>query len=202
MSKNSDRIATTEPERRGARFWLRVAVGVLAVLNGVALFFYLAPPGGSQKELLQQSQAVQSDIMTARTRTARLSNVAAKVTVGNTESSDFEARYFLPKRLAYSVVISEIQRMSKAAAFQERDAFYTEEPIEGTNNLDLLSCTASFDGSYTDLMRFLYEVDHSPMLLILENVQATPQQHAGQITASIRFQAVIEDDSVTGVQTQ
>lgn len=203
MSKNSERIATKpDPERHGARFWLRIAGVVLALLNGVALFFYLAPPGGSKRELMQESEAVRNQILLTRARTARLSNVAAKVTIGNTESGDFEARYFLPKRLAYSAIIAEIQRMSKAAGFQERDAVYTEEPIEGTADLDLMTCTASYEGTYDNLMRFLYQVDHSPMLLMLENLQAAPQQHAGEINASIRFQAVIEEDSVSGGQLQ
>lgn len=203
MPKNSERIiAKPDPERRGARFWLRITGVVLALLNGIALFFYLAPPGGSKRELMEQSQAARNQILLTRARTVRLRNVAAKVTIGNTESGDFEARYFLPKRLAYSAIIAEIQRMSKAAGFQERDAVYTEEPIEGTNDLDLMTCTASYQGTYENLMRFLFQVDHSPMLLMLENLQAAPQQHAGEINASIRFQAVIEEDSTSGGQLQ
>jgi Tfp pilus assembly protein PilO len=201
MSKTSERIASKpDAERRGVRFWLRVTGVLLALLNVVALFLYFAPPGGSKKDLEQQSQAVRNAILLAQARTTRLSNVAAKVTIGNSESGDFEAKYFLPKRLAYSVIIAEIQRMANAAGFQERDAIYTEEPIEGTADLDLMTCTASYQGSYDNLMRFLYQVDHSPMLLMLENLQAAPQQHAGQINTSIRFQAVIQEDSKSGVQ--
>ena len=203
MAKNSERtVIKRDAERRGARFWLRITGVVLALLNGVALFFYLAPPGGSKRELMQESEAVRNQILLTRARTAWLRNVAGKMSIGNTESGDFEARYFLPKRLAYSAIIAEIQRMSKEAGFQERDAVYTEEPIEGSNDLDLMTCTASYQGTYENLMRFLYQVDHSPMLLMLENLQAAPQQHPGEINASIRFQAVIEEDSVSGGQLQ
>jgi Tfp pilus assembly protein PilO len=203
MLKNSDRTAPhRESARGGARFWLRLAGAVLALLNGIALFFYLAPPGGSRKELAAESLSIRNDILSARTRTLRLNNVAAKVTVGNTESGDFQSKYFLPKRLAYSAVISEIQRMAKAAGFQERDAIYAEEPIEGTADLDLLTCTASYEGTYDNLMHFVYEVDHSPMLLMLENLQAAPQQHAGQINTSIRFQAVIQEGPLSGGQSR
>jgi Tfp pilus assembly protein PilO len=196
MSKNFEATAIKlGAGRHGIRFWLRVAAGVLTLFNCVALFFYLAPPGGSKKDLQQQSLAVRNQILLARSRTARLSNVAAKVTVGNTESGEFAAQYFLPKRVAYAQMIAEIQRMAKAAGFQERDAIYTEEPIEGTDDLDLLNCTANYEGTYENLLHFLYEVDHSPMLLMLENLQAAPQQRAGQINTSIRFQAVMKEDA-------
>jgi len=201
MRKSFDRMfAGLEGNRRGARFWLRIAGGLLALLNGIALFFYFAPPGGSRKELEQESLAVRNQILVTRARTARLSNVAAKVTVGNSESGDFEAKYFLPKRLAYAALITEVQRMAKAADFQARDAVYSEEAIEGTADLSLLSCTANYEGTYASLMQFLHEVDHSPMLLMLENLQAAPQQRPGQINTSIRFQAVIRDEAIPGGQ--
>lgn len=201
MPRNFEMFAGNA-ERHTARFWLRVAGLLLAALNGIALFFYLAPPGGSRAELTRQSRAASDDIFIARAKTGRLRNVAAKVTVGNSESTEFEGKYFFPKRLAYATVLAEIQRMAQAAAFQEKDAVYTEEPIEGTSDLSLLNCTASYEGSYDNLMRFLHEVDRSPMLLMLENLQAAPQQRAGEINTSIRFQAVIEEEPVPGGPVQ
>jgi hypothetical protein len=162
--------------------------------NCLALFFYLAPPGGSRRELANESLSVRNQIILARAHTTRLSNVAAKVTVGNTQSGDFELKYFLPKRMAYAAVLTEIQRMARAAGFQERGAVYTEEPIEGTPDLDILNCSANYEGTYEALQRFLYEVDHSQMLLMLENLQAAPQQKGGQINALIRFQAVMQEE--------
>lgn len=203
MPKNFSGIfAVKDGERRGVKFWLRTLGFVLSGLNGIALFFYLVPPGGSRRELTQESLAVQNQILLARGRTNRLGAVAAKVALGNSESGDFETKYFLPKRVAYGAIITEIQRMAAAAGFQERDAVYTEEAIEGTADLDLLNCTANYEGTYDNLMRFLHQVDHSPMLLMLENLQAAPQQRAGQINTSIRFQAVIQDQppSTLGVQ--
>jgi Tfp pilus assembly protein PilO len=202
MPRNSDRnFSKSDAERRGSRFWLRAAAVLLAVANGVALFLYLAPPGGSRRQLSDQSLAVRNQVLQARARAGKLRNVAAKVTVGNSESGDFETKYFLRKRLAYGAVITEIQRMAKAAGLQERDAVYTEEPIEGTADLDLLNCSANYEGNYDNLMRFLFEVDHSPMLLMLENLQAAPQQQKGsQINTSIRFQAIMQEETPPAIQ--
>ena len=102
--------------------------------------------------------------------------------------------FILPKRVAYANVIGEIQRMVRAAGIQEKDAAYSEEPIEGTSDLTLLGSSANYEGSYDSLRRFLYEVDRSPYLIMLESLTANPQQHGSQINTSIKFQAVIKED--------
>jgi len=90
-------------------------------------------------------------------------------------------------------VIEEIQRMAKVSGLQERDAGFSEEPIEGTADLSLLTIKANYEGSYSSLIRFLFESDHSPMLLMLNSLTAAPEKN-GQIVADIRFQAVIRDE--------
>ncbi len=181
--------------QRGPRFWLQTAAASLAILNAAALFLYLDPPGGSRAELTAQSQQLRTSIGAAQRQTTRLKTVSAKVQLGGQQAVDFASRYILPKRLAYETILAEIQRMAQASSLGERDGVWTEEPIEGTDNLSVLTNTVNFEGSYANLMRFLFEVDRSPKLLMLDTLTATPQK-AGQITAQVRFQAVIrEEDS-------
>ena len=193
MPRNFDSLLAGA-SRRGARFWLQVAGLVLSTLNGMALFFYLDPPGGSRRELTRESLLVRNRIASTRVTAGKVRTAAAKVQLGSTEALDFESKYFLPKRVAYATVIAELQKMAKASGLQERDAVYTEEPIEGTSDLSILNSTANYEGSYANLLRFLYQVDQSPMLLVLENLQAAPQQKGGQIATSIHFQAIVEDE--------
>jgi hypothetical protein len=197
MPRNFDRLRVDISMRReGAGFWLRVTGGVLALLNCVALFLYLDPPGGTQRELAQQSLQVRHEIAATRASAVRLKTVAANVQLGNRQSSAFEAIYFLPRRTAYQRVIGELQRMAAASGLQEGDRVYSEEPIEGTADLTLLNIAANnYQGTYDNLMHFLYEVDKSPMLLMLDTLLASPQQAGGRVTASLRFQAVIQEDA-------
>ena len=194
MLRNFDWVARSNGTR-GVRFWLQILAVVLACLNVVALFFYFDPPGGSRRQLSQQDLQIRNQITGTRGKALKLKSVAAKVQLGSAESADLESKYFLPNRVAYATVIAEIQRMAKASNLRERDAVFTEEPVEGSADLSILSSTANYEGTYANLMRFLYEVDHSPMLLILENLQAAPQQANGQIATSIRFQAIMREGS-------
>src|SRR5579875_3454583 len=108
MPRNFEwRAALLSGAQRGPRFWLQAAGISLALLNGIALYFYLDPPGGSRADLMAEGQQVRNEIAVTRSVATRLRNVAENVQVGSKESSDFETKYFLPKRAAYEAVIAE-----------------------------------------------------------------------------------------------
>jgi hypothetical protein len=178
-----------------AQLKLKIGAGVLAALNLIALFLYIFPPGGSRAELEQEIAQLSGQLRASHLATRRVATTAAKVQAGSEQASGFETLYFLDKRRAYVALVEEIQRMAKAADLQVRDGVFTKEPIEGSADLEVLNSTANYEGSYTSLMRFLHEVDHSPMLLMLDALAAAPQQKSGQINTSIRFQAVVRDAS-------
>jgi hypothetical protein len=179
---------------KGPAAWLRFSAVLLALLNAVALFFYFVPPGGSRSDLTVQSMELQQRIAGTHAASLRLRTVASKVQLGNHESSDFESKYFLPKRLAYEAVLAELQRMAAASGMQDRGGAYTEEPIEGTSDLTLLNLTANFEGTYANLMQFLYQVDKSPMLLMLDTLTAAPLQSGHLLNTSLRFQYIFRED--------
>lgn len=178
--------------RRGTRFWLQTAAIVLAVLNAAALYLYIAPPGGSRQELLADQQQIAEQTAAVHAKSLRLKDTANKVQLGSSQSSQFETKYFLSQRAAYEDVIAEIQRMGSASGLQEREAAFTEQPIEGAPDLSLLNVVAAFRGTYGNLMHFFLEADHSPMLLMIDAVQAAPREHSAEINTTIRFQAIVQ----------
>jgi hypothetical protein len=172
---------------------LRMAAAVLLLLNGIALFLYLSPPGGTREDLELEGVRVRSQILAAKIQATKMQGLAANVQAGSGQAVAFSDKYFLPKRMAYVAVFEEIQRMAKASGIQERDAGWSEEPIEGTADLTLLNITANYEGTNQNLMKFLYEADRSPMLLILDALTAAPQQRNSQINTAIRFQAIVRE---------
>jgi hypothetical protein len=183
--------------RGTGQFQLRLALIILAVLNLGALYFYFDPPGGSQRDLETQDQQLRNQIHAVNVQDSRIRTMANRVESGSDQISHFESQYFLPQRLAYGEVIEEIQRMAKAAGIQEKDAGFSEEPIEGTADLSLLNIKANYEGPYPSLMHFLYETDKSPMLLMLDSLTASPEQKNGNISADIRFQVVLREPMTT-----
>jgi len=193
MPRNFDWLSFRS-QREGPGFWLRVTGITLALLNAIGLFLYIDPPGGTRRELTRQSEQVRTEIAAAQRNAVRLKSVASKVQIGSKESAAFETRYFLPRRTAYQAIIAELQRMASISGLQERDRVYSEEPIEGTADLTLLNITANYEGTYDNLVRFLYLVDRSGALVMLDTLMASPQQAGGKINSSLRFQAIVRED--------
>ena len=54
------------------------------------------------------------------------------------------------------------------------------EPVEGSDTLDMLQISANFEGTYPDLVHFMNLLDKSDRLLIIESLNATPQQSGGR----------------------
>ncbi len=194
MLKNFRLVQKPEVAGLTSRTSLQVGAALLAVLNAFALFAYLAPPGGSRADLEQQSAALRTQIRSMQVSSLRLKSVAAKVQQGSDQDGGFESTYFLPRRLAFERVLSELLRMEAAAGIQGKDRVYQQEPIEGTDDLTLLNVAANYEGSYANLLSFLKQIDRSPMLLMLDSLQASPQQSTGRLNAVLRLQAVIREE--------
>jgi Tfp pilus assembly protein PilO len=193
MFKNFDWLSTNGAG--GPAFWLKIAAGVLVILNAVAIFLYISPPGGSRHELVEQEDSIRRDIQTHKASAEKLRTVSAKVQLGGDQTDQFARKYFLPNRTAFTVLMSELLRMSSAAGLHEGQRTYSEEPIEGTDDLTLLTINANYQGNYSNLMNFLNQVDHSDQLFMLDTLTATPQQQGeGVLNVVTRFLAVIQDD--------
>jgi Tfp pilus assembly protein PilO len=193
MSRNSD--LRKFGGSTGLALWLRIGVAALALLNGVAIYLYIVPPGGSRHQLLDQEASIKRNIQLHHAATERLRTVSTKVELGGTQTDQFAQKYFLPHRTAYAVLIDELLRMSNAAGLREGQRTYSQEPIEGTDDLTLLTINANYQGSFADLMKFVNQVDHSDQLLILDTLTATPiQQGTGMLNVVTRFLAIVKED--------
>ncbi len=66
----------------------------------------------------------------------------------------------------------------------------------------MMSITATYEGTYADLMRFVHEIDPSPRLLIIESLNAAPKQGPGKlITVSMKLDTFVRDDGAAPKST-
>ena len=184
---------STRAATQGAGFWLQVTAAALLFLNLIALYFYFAPPGGSRRELTAQSAQIHRQMLASRFAAQRLETVSGKVQLAGTQTTVFESKYFLAGREAYRKMFSDFEKLTHEAGLQQRDAVVTEEPIEGSKDLTLLNLSVNLEGTYSDLTHFLYAVDHTPSLLILDTLNAAPQQGTERLNLAVKFLTVMRE---------
>ena len=179
--------------RNDPRTTARVTLGVLLTLNLVAGYFVYNPWGGSAEEMEQRLSDLRRQVAARHAGLQRTKQLAAKIDKGRTQGDDFLGRYFLSRPTTYSTVVNELHLMAKAAGVRVKEHAYSEEEVEGSDELTMLAITASYEGNYADLLHFLRELDKSNRLVIIESLAASPQAGSGVLSVTLRLNTFIRE---------
>ena len=180
----------------GARGQLvRIVLGVLLAFNLVAAGLVLYPAGGSAADLERQLASLQSQVAQQRALLERTREHAASVEKGRAEGDTFLGDYFLERRTAYATLLGELDTAARDSQFKPKDHAYNTELIDGSDSLSMMTITASFEGTYKQLMNFVHEMDRSPRLLIIEALYAAPQQGSNTLSVNMKIDAFVREGS-------
>jgi Tfp pilus assembly protein PilO len=175
---------------------LRLGVGVLLAANLVAGYFVWRPIGGSPDELRQQAMEMRAQIHQQQNALDRARLLSGKVEIGRGEGDGFMRKYFLPRRTAYSVILAELNRIANDAKVTPKEEAFAWVPVEGSDNLEMMQITANFEATYENLIRFVNMIDKADRLLIMEGLNATPQQGGAKLNVMMKLDTfVVEDGS-------
>jgi Tfp pilus assembly protein PilO len=171
----------------------RIALAVLLVLNAAALAMVVFPPGGSVESLDQELSRLRIQVQSNQEAVQRLRAVVKKVESARSEQDAFMRAYFIDLDTASSTIQTEILNMAKTSGLRSKEHSYVLDPIEGSDTLSLMTITANYEGSYADLVEFVSLVDRSERFLIIDNIQATPQQTPGLLNARFKMNAFLRE---------
>jgi hypothetical protein len=164
---------------------VRAALGVLLLANLVAAYFVIQPLGGSVETL-------DGDISQVRLRA-----IAGKSAVARQAGDAFMQSYFLDRQSAYSTLESDLASAAKSAGVRTRERSYAYEPIEGSDTLGMVTITANYEGTYADLVEFVYALDRAKRLLIIDSLAAQPQQGGGVLNITVKLNAFFRDGGLS-----
>jgi len=173
---------------------IRGGLGVLAALNVAALYFVIRPPGGSAQELAAQSAEMRSSIRQQEATLERTRLLSGKIQTGRSEGDRFLSGYFLPRRTAYSTIMAELNDLAGQAKIASRDSAWSLDAVDGSDTLDMMQISANFEGQYPDLIHFINLIDKSDRLLIIESLNATPQQSGGRLNVALKLDTFVRED--------
>jgi Tfp pilus assembly protein PilO len=180
-------------EWRNPSVYMRVVLGVLLLGNLIALWMLLFPPGGSLEEIEERLISLRQRNLQQSRSLEQMKTLQAKVQESRAAGEKFFASYFMERRKAASTIVSELSALAKQAGIRPKEHSFVLEPVEGAEDLSMMTVNGSYEGTYADLIQFVYRVDHSPRFLIIENLTAAPQQSAGLLNISIRFHVFVKE---------
>jgi type IV pilus assembly protein PilO len=180
---------------RDSKSVVRVILGILIAANLVAAALVLFPIGGSAEDLQRELTSLQSQVRARQAVLEQTRQHAAAVQKGRTEGDQFLNEYFLSSRRYMSALLTELGTAAIQSKIKPREQAYAIEPIEGSDSLSMLTITANYEGTYADLMHFVHEIDQSSRLMIIESLNAQPQQGTGMLAISMKLDVFVRADA-------
>ena len=121
--------------------WLAARAGLVLLLLGnlAAGWMVFRPIGGSLEELRQELKEQRSELRRRHATLERMRILTSKVDKGRTEEDRFLQDYFLRPRTAYSTVLADLLEAANASHIQPKDHAYADEPVEGSDNLRMMT---------------------------------------------------------------
>ena len=162
---------------KDTRVIVRLVLGILLAANLVAAGFAFHLFDDSPEQLARQVQSTRQQVLAAVVKLNHTRQIAGKVEKGREEGTKFIDTYMTSRRVTYSTILNELNETAAQAHMKPKDAVIGIEAIQGTDSLDMLTVTASFEGQYQNLVKFINSLDKSKRFLIIESLTATPQQN-------------------------
>ena len=175
------------------RVVMRAIIGVLLAANLVAAILALKPFGGSADDLRREQVDLRRQLVGMQQRLANTKRLVDKAEMARRDGDDFIGMYFTERRSTYSTVIGELERMAQESGIKLRQDSLELTPIEGSDTLQMMSITVAYEGPFGGLTKFVDLLDKSPRFVIIESMQASPQQGGTVLTVSLKLDTFVKD---------
>lgn len=181
---------------RDPRLYLRVILGVLLAANLGAALVAFKPWGDSPEEVERKVSAMRTQYVQRQAALERLKALVAKSDKARTEGEKFLSQYFMSRRTASSTIVNELVSIAKETGIKPKEHSFLFEPVEGSDTLSAMTITAGYEGTYADLMQYVNKLDRSPRFLIVESMQAAPQQgQTGVLNITVKLMAFVREEA-------
>lgn len=172
---------------RDPRVTVRVILGLFLAANLAAAVIAFRPLGGSGDDLRRQQAQLELQLGRLQARLAETRKLADKVEMARKQGDDFVTRYMTDRRTTNSTVFEELDRIAQEAGIKVRDRNVELNPIEGSDTLEMMTITAGYEGTPASLEKFINLIDKSPRFLIIESMNAAPQQGGQMLTVTLKL---------------
>jgi hypothetical protein len=178
---------------RDPRFWARAVLGALLLLNLIAFWLVVSPPGGSVEQLEAVLAAKRTELAQRQAALERSRRHLARLETSREQDRKFQEQYFTDRRVASSTFVAELAQAAMESGLKPREHTFLFDPVEGSDSLSMMTITAAYEGTYADLLKAMNRLDRSSRFLILDSLTASPQQATGVLNVTIKLNAFVKE---------
>lgn len=179
----------------------RLVLGVLLLANLLAAWAVFSPLGGSAEELDAQIVTLKTQIDQRQVAIGRLRQIVGRVEQARTGTDRFLDSYFLTGRTKSSTIVSELISLAKESGMKPKEHSFAFDPIEGSDELSMMTVTGGYEGTYGDLLQFINRLDRSQRFLIVDSMNASPQQGTPNLNVTLKMNTFVRELGPAAPQT-
>jgi hypothetical protein len=179
---------------KDAEVLMRLLLGILLAANLVAAAFAFHLFDDSPERIARQVQSINQQVVAQIVKLNQTRLHAGKVEKGREEGTKFISTYMTSRRATYSTIISEIDQMANFAGMKRKESSMVLDAIQGSDALDMMTITASFEGEYKNLLIFINQIDKSKRFIIIESLAASPQQN-GVLQVTLKLNTFVKEEA-------
>lgn len=199
MTSNSEPVPANalkdEWYRRVSPRTVLVVLGTVALLNLASYLAIVRPASRAAQVRDQRIAALVTEVARARATVETLQSQASKIESADRDGSELVAEIALPRKTAFSDLLTELGLASSSSGIEMREASYAIAPLEDSEEYGVLAVDATFRGRYENLMRFLHHLDGSELFFIISSLGATPRddENVDELQITVRFDTLVRD---------
>src|ERR1035437_5884611 len=178
------------------RVAMRAVLGVLLLANLVAAAIAFKPFGGGADDLRRDRNALQQQLAQLEKQVAKNRKLVEKVETARSQGDQFLAKHFTERRVVTSTIQGELVQIAKDAGITYQPTTWTQETIEGSDTLGMMTINAGCQGTYAALSKFVNLVDESPRFLIIESMVAAPQQTGQILNVTVKVDTFVKEQGL------
>jgi Tfp pilus assembly protein PilO len=179
---------------------VRAGLAILLLANLVVAAIAFNIVGQSPQSLEQDLLSANARLHAEQARLQRSRLLTANVGKGKTEGETFLASYFTKRRITYSTILNEINETAKSSGLKQQEGTIAPlDPIEGTDDLSMMTVSVNYEGTFPQLVKFVNSLDRSPRFLIIESMQVTPQPKGDLLNANLKLHVFVKEDAPAAV---
>lgn len=183
----------------GPRRTITLALLALVLFDAVFYLFAIGPLGQSDRERRVAVELLRRQARDRSAQVVKLEATVKRIETARTLGDKLLTGITLPRREAYSTIVSTLDDAAQNANVQLRDRALNADPIEGSDTLSMMTVTQGLEGSYENLVKFLNLLDRSPRFIIIESLGAAPQQsgarqqNTGMLSVQIKLDTFVRE---------
>jgi len=178
------------------RVAMRVVLGILLLSNLVAAVDAFKPFGGGADDLRRERNALQQQLAQLQKQVDKNRKLVEKVETARSQGDQFLAKHFTERRVVTSTIQGELVQIAKDAGITYQPTTWTQETIEGSDTLGMMTINAGCQGTYAALSKFVNLVDKSPRFLIIESMVAAPQQTGQILNVTVKVDTFVKEQGL------